>query len=139
MNRMTEYAEARPYCSDWKASVYTWVIQICEAPAGPPPVMIHTSTKELRLATNNRIDVITITPRKVGTVTCQKRFQALAPSTRAALSNCWGTVCRPASSMIIANGNSFHTFATINDGMTSLVESRKLIGESMTYDSYSTP
>ncbi len=101
--------------------------------------MIQTRPNEFRLPTNSRIEVMMITPRRVGTVTCQKRFQALAPSTRAALSNCCGTVCRPASSMIIANGNSFQTFAAISDGMTMVVESRKLIGESMMNASYSTP
>src|SRR5213592_4643380 len=101
--------------------------------------MIHTSPNEFRLATNNRIEVMMMTPRSVGTVTCQKRFQAFAPSTRAALSNCWGTVCRPANSMIMANGNSFQTLAMISDGITMLVESRKLIGESMMYQSYSWP
>src|SRR5918911_162008 len=109
---MTEYAEALPYWSDWKASVYTWVIQICDALAGPPPVMIHTSTNEFRLPTNSRMAVTMMTLRSCG------------------------TVCRPARSMIIANGNSFQTLATISDGMTRLVESRKLMGDSMMYQSY---
>ena len=56
------------------------------------------------------------TPCRCGKVTCQKRCQALAPSTCAARSSWSGTVCRPAISMIMAKENSFQTFTTISEG-----------------------
>jgi hypothetical protein len=60
-----------------------------------------------------------------------KRCSASAPSTRAAFSSCCGTVCRPASIMIMANGNSFQTLTTIREGNASSMLSRKLIGRSV--------
>ena len=39
-----------------------WVIQMCEAFAGPPPVMIHTMMKELKFATASRRIVTVETP-----------------------------------------------------------------------------
>ena len=51
-------------------------------------------------------------------MTCQKRCQGLAPSTRARAASCSGTVCSPAISMTMAKGNSFQTLTTISDGMT---------------------
>ena len=64
-------------------------------------------------------------------VTCQKRCHALAPSTRAARSSWSGTVCSPASIMIIAKGNSFQTLTTISAGITRERLSRMLIGPSV--------
>ena len=92
------------------------MIQISEAPAGPPPVMIQGMMKELRLATVSSSTVTIETPFRCGKVTCQKRCQALAPSTCAARSSCSGTVCRPAISMIIAKENSLQMLTTISDG-----------------------
>jgi hypothetical protein len=58
-----------------------WVIQICEAFDGPPPVMIQGMMKELKLETMSSSTVTIETPERCGKVTCQKRCQALAPST----------------------------------------------------------
>ena len=107
------------------------VIQMSEAPAGPPPVMIQRMVNELRLVTSSSRTVISVTPFRCGTVTCQKRFQALAPSTWAARCSWSGTVCRPASIMIMAKGNSFQTLTTISDGITRSMLSRKTIWPSM--------
>ena len=59
-----------------------------------------------------------MTPFKCGTVTCRNWFQVLAPSMRAARNNPSGTVCNPAVSMTMTNGNSFQTLTAINVGMT---------------------
>ena len=108
-----------------------WVIQMCEAFAGPPPVMIQGMMKELKFATASRRIVTVETPRRCGKVTCQKRFQAPAPSTVAARSSWSGTVCRPAIIMIIAKGNSRQMFTTISAGSTVLTLSMKLGGRSV--------
>ena len=71
------------------------------------------------------------TPCRCGKVTCQKRCQALAPSTFAARSNCSGTVCSPAIIMIMAKGNSRQTLTTISDGSTVSTLSMKLGGRSV--------
>ena len=104
---------------------------MCEAPAGPPPVMIQGMMKELKLATSSSSIVTIDTPFSCGTVTCQKRCQALAPSTCAARSSCSGTVCRPAISMIMAKENSLQTLTTISEGSTVWMLSMKLIGRSV--------
>ena len=108
-----------------------WVIQMSEAPAGPPPVMIQGMMKELKLATASSRTVTIETPFRCGKVTCQKRCQALAPSTCAARSSWSGTVCRPAISMIMAKENSCQMLTTISEGSTVLTLSRKLIGRSV--------
>ncbi len=68
------------------------VIQMWEALDGPPPVMIQGTMKELKFATASRRIVATDTPLMCGNVTCQKRCQALAPSTCAARRSWSGTV-----------------------------------------------
>lgn len=68
---------------------------------------------------------------RCGTVTWKNACTAPAPSTRAARSNPSGTVCNPASIMIIAKGNSFQTLTTINEGNAKVVESRNTMGRSM--------
>src|SRR3569832_875594 len=105
-----------------------WVIQICDALDGPPPVMIHGMMKELKLATASSRIVTVETFLKCGKVTCQKRCHALAPSTVAARSNWSGTVCRPAIIMIMANGNSRQILTTIREGSTVLTLSMKFGG-----------
>ena len=107
-----------------------WVIQICDAFDGPPPVMIQGMMKELKLATASSRIVTVETLRKCGKVTCQKRCHALAPSTFAARSNWSGTVCRPAIIMIMANGNSRQILTTIREGSTVLTLSMKFGGRS---------
>ena len=54
-----------------------WVIQMCEAFDGPPPVMIQGMMKELKFATASSRTVTVETPFRCGKVTCQKRCQAL--------------------------------------------------------------
>ena len=93
--------------------------------------MIQGIVKELMLVTTSNSTVIVLTLRRCGNVTCQNACQCPAPSTRAARSNWSGTVCRPARTMIIANGNSFQTFTTISDGSTVLALSRKMMGLSV--------
>ncbi len=93
--------------------------------------MIQGIVKELMLVTTSSSTVIVLTPRRCGNVTCQKACQGPAPSTRAARRSCSGTVCNPASTMIIANGNSFQMFTTISDGSTVSTLSRKMIGLSV--------
>src|SRR5947209_5217729 len=107
------------------------VIQMSDAPTGPPPVMTQGMTKLLRLATSSSSTVTVITPFRCGTVTCQNCCHGPAPSTVAARSNWSGTVCSPANIMIIAKENSFQTFTTMSDGSTVSTLSRKLIGWSV--------
>src|SRR5690606_15280584 len=102
-----------------------WVIQICEALEGPPPVMIQGMMKELKFATANSRIVTVDTLRRCGKVTCQNRCQADAPSTLAARNNCSGTVCSPAITMIMAKGNSRQMLTTMSDGRTVLTLSMK--------------
>ena len=52
------------------------VIQMCDAFAGPPPVMIQGMMNELKFATASSSTVTVDTPRRCGKVTCQKRCQA---------------------------------------------------------------
>ena len=59
-----------------------WVIQICDAFAGPPPVMIQGMMKELKLATASRRIVTVVTLLRWGKVTCQKRSGRVRSTTR---------------------------------------------------------
>ena len=66
------------------------------------------------------------TPLRCGTVMCQKRFQALGAVDHRRPVSWSGTVCRPASIMIMTKGNSFQTLTTISDGITRSMSSRKM-------------
>ena len=108
-----------------------WVIQMSEAPARPPPVMIQGMMKELKLATASSRTVTVETPLRCGKVTCQKRCQALAPSTCAARSSWSGDRLQAGHQHDHREGNSRQMLTTISEGSTVLTLSMKLIGRSV--------
>src|SRR5258708_28199960 len=78
---------------------------------GPPFVIAQIIANSLSPQMNCNVVVITIMPRSDGTVTCQKRDHAPAPSTVDASSSSLGTVCNPASSINVKKGNLFQMAA----------------------------
>ena len=99
---MVEPIPYSPWAKDW---VYDQTPRFMTSRVEPsPPGIRKIWTNTLKSQIVERITHTAMIGRRVGTVTCQKRVQALAPSSAAASYSSSGTVVSPASIVTAMNG-----------------------------------